>query len=335
MTVLAGVHEQYQGSSATTPEATLQRFPKTAVTREFAASPIKPQSIVAKLKNLCQEVWDAGLVAAVSFKLTPDEVFNGQWKPYLQAAAAWLKDNGHEADTIFIIWHEPENDVPKWFTGAAQFALYFNKVHDWLKSAAPNLLTCHAALGYQYADKNMGTSSKPDMQPINIDDEEAVAWGKTKADIKCIDIYSGRSFPLGTILPELTGFKRWLTHTVGGTATYGVTERGWMADTAAEYDLRATTVMREADWLRDTPDGRRCKLYIAWLTEGTENDPTLKPDSKMAAAVNYLLAKVNEADPEPEPPTEPVGQPTIECPLCHGSGNVAASQTYTIVQTHG
>lgn len=331
MTVLAGVHEQYQGTvDVTTPEATLQRFPETAVTREFNANPITPQNIVPKLKNLCQAVWDAGLVAVVSFKLTPTDVYNGKWKPFIQSAAAWLKDNGHDDDTIFVIWHEPENDVPKWFTGPAQFTLYFNIVHDWLKSAAPSLLTAHAALGYRYADKNMGTSTNPNMQPIDIDDEEAALWGNTRADIKCIDIYSGRSFPLATILPELTGFKRWLAYTVG-SSDYGVTERGWMADTAQEYADREATIRREADWLRNTPDGRRCKLWIGWLTRGTENDATLKPDSKMSAAVNYLLAKVNEPDPEPTSP-EPAPVVTLECPLCHGVGKVPAGRTYTIVK---
>ena len=329
MAVLAGVHEQYQGTvDATTPQGTLARYPLTRVTREFNANPITPQNIVPKLKSLCQSVWDAGLVAVVSFKLTPKQVYNGQWKPYVQSAAAWLRDNGHDEDTIFVVWHEPENDVPDWFTGPVQFTLYFNTVHDWLKSVAPNLLTAHAALGYRYADKNMGTAAKPNMQPIDIDDEEAKLWGKTKADIKCIDAYSGRTFPLKTILPELTAFKRWVTYTVGD-ADYGVLERGWAADTPQEYADRDVTVRREADWLRGTPLGRRCKVWLGWLTVGTEDDPSLKPDPKMVDAVNYLLAKVNEPDPEPEPAPAAT---RVECPLCQGIGTVAGGQTYTIVK---
>lgn len=335
MTVLAGVHEQYQGSDATTPAETLERFPQAVITREFQASPIGPQNIVPKLKSLCQDVWDAGLVAAVSFKFTPADVLSGAWKPYIQSAVAWLRDNGYGDKTLFIIWHEPENDVPKWFRNAEDFVVYFNKVHDWVKAIDPNLLTVHAALGYRYADKNMGTVSNPNMQPIDIDDARAKVWGRTKADIKCIDIYSGRSFPLKTILPELTGFMRWVTFTVGDTAKYGVTERGWMADTSQEYTDRAATVMREGDWLRGTELGRRCIVWIAWLTAGTENDLTLKPDSKMASAVNYVLAKVNEPDPtpEPEPPAEEPPIATLtDCPLCHGGGKVPAGHTYTIVQ---
>jgi hypothetical protein len=320
MTVLAGVHEQYQGTvDVTTPEHTLERYPKTAVTREFANGVITLQNIVPKLINLCQNVWDAGLTAAVSFKFSVADVLSGAWKPYIQSAAAWLRDNGHDDDTIFIIWHEPENDVPKYFTGAVQFVQYFNTVHDWVKAIAPSLLTAHAALGYRYADG------------IDIDDTKAAIWGKTKADIKGIDIYSGRSFPLGTILAELTGFKRWVTYVVGATASYAVFERGLMADTAAEYDLRATIIRREADWLRSDPVGKRCKVYIMWLTSGTENDVTLKPDAKMKDAVNYLLAKVTEPDPTPVP-VEPAPATTTACPLCMGSGQVATGQTYTIVK---
>lgn len=331
MAVLAGVHEQYQGElDRTTPAATLQRYPLTAVTREFNANPIVPQSLVPKLKNLCEAVWAVGLVPVVSFKLSVAEVLNGKWKPYVQAAAQWLKDNGHATDTILCIWHEPENDIPKHFKGAVQFVQYFNTVHDWIKAVAPELLTMHAAVTYRYADKNMGTTAKPNMQPIDIDNETAVVWGKTKADIKAADCYSGRSFPLGTILPELSGFKRWLTYTVGSTATYGIAERGWMADTASEYTLRADTIMREADWLRTDPVGRRCALYIVWLTVGNEADPSLKPDSKMAAAVNYLLMRVNEPDPEPEP-EQPAPTTTVTCPLCNGTASVPGGNTYTIV----
>lgn len=338
MTILAGVHEQYQGTvDATTPVETLRRYPLTAVTREFNSSPIEPQNLVPRLKNLCQEVWDAGLIAAVSFKFSVAGVLNGKWKPYIESASAWLRDSGYQDKTILVIWHEPENDVPKHFDHVEEFVMYFNQVHDWVKGIAPNILTCHSALGYRYADKNKGTKTNPRLEPIDIDDETAKTWGLTRADIKTLDIYSGRTFPLGTILPELTGFKRWLAHTVG-TGTYGITERGWMADTPAEYALRASTIKREAEWLRTDLDGQRCRLYIVWLTVGTENDPTLKPDPLMTDAVNYLLERVNEPDPVPEEPTVPVGQPSepansVDCPLCNGVGRVAAGQTYTIVKT--
>jgi|SRR5690349_4967706 len=343
MTVLAGVHEQYQGSDATTPQETLRRYPAAAVTREFISGVLTPQNIVPKLKNVCQKVWDAGLIPAVSFKLSPADVFSGAWRPYVESAAAWLRDAGYDSKTIIVLWHEPEAAVPKHFGNAEQFVMYFNQVHDWIKGIAPNLLTCHAALAYRYADKNMGSAAKPKMVPIDIDDNTASVWAETKADIKAIDAYSGRSFPLATTLPELSGFKRWLTYVVG-TGTYGVTERGWMADTDAEYATRADTIRREADWLRNTPDGRRCVLYIAWLTEGTEDDPSLKPDSKMATEVANLLVTVNEPDPKPTTPAPcmtpasdnkelVLPQHSIVCPLCHGAGSVADNQTYTVVTT--
>lgn len=337
MTVLVGVHEQYQGQvDVTTPYDTLRRYPLVAVTREFNSKPIAPQNLVPRLNHLCKDVWAAGLTVAVSFKLTPEDVFNCRWKPFIDSAVAWLRDSDYANRTILIIWHEPENDVPKHFENASQFVMYFNQIHDWIKAIAPDLLTCHAAVGYRYADKNIGTKANPTYTPIDINDNTASVWAETKADIKTIDIYSGRSFPLGTILPELSGFKRWLACVVG-TGTYGVTERGWMASGTDEYVLRAQTIRREADWLRNDPDGRRCKLYIVWLTRGVENDPTLKPDDMMTEAVNELLAKVNAPDTISEEPI-PVGQPntgtedTIECPLCNGHGRVASGKTYTIVK---
>lgn len=327
VTILAGVHEQYQGPTKTTPEQTLQRYPKAAVTREFAANVLKPSNLIPKLKSLCEKVWAEDLVCAISFKFSVNEVYNRQWMPYLQQAADWLKTSGHTDKTIFIIWHEPENDFAGggkrtgYFKDARDFVGYFNMVHDALKSVNPGLLTCYAGLGYAFRDKG------------EVSAEQAKQLAKVKADIKALDIYSGRSFPLGTTLPELSGFRNWLTNVVGPEGTYAITERGWMADTPTEFELRANTIKREADWLRNDPDGKRCVIYIPWLTEGTENDPTLKPDAKMTDAVNYLLETVTAPE---EVETDPVAEPPMtDCPLCLGAGKVKAGATYVVTRQAG
>jgi hypothetical protein len=314
--VTVGIHEQYHGTSyeRTTAVETLERFPKTQVTREFTDSPIMPQNLIPKIESACKEAWSQGLVAAWSFKPDPASVLNGKWRPYLEQLAAYLRDNATTKKTIVIIWHEPENDIPRWFTDAAHFVKVFNTCHDTLVGAWPGIVTCHAALGYRYADN------------VDITDAVAPKW-KTKATINAIDIYSGRSFKLGTTLPELSGFKRWLAYVVGDRA-YGVTERGFIADDA-NSELRAATIKREADWLRDTEDGRRCVLYIYWNTVGAENDPDIPLDERGRDALRYLMDKVNEPDPQPEP--EPPAE-TIKCPLCNGTATVPAGHTYTIVK---
>lgn len=318
MNVLAGVHEQYQGKNATTPSDTRQRYPLAETTREFVSNVIKPQNLIPKFEALCGPVIEADMVAVFSVKLSVAEVLNSGWRPHIEQWASYVRDHGISDRVILVIWHEPENDVPKYFKDAEQFVTYFNKIHDWVKSRNSVIRTCHAALGYRYGDK------------IDITDERARVWVNTKADIKAGDFYSGRSFPLSATLPELTSFKRWYAavKATGGTA-WGITERGWTASKANEYQVRADTIRREADWVTSLPEAERPAIVILWLTEGTEDDPGLRPDALMSEAVNYYLEKVT-SEPESPQPTPEVK--TTDCPLCMGHGVVPSETTYVIVR---
>lgn len=310
-----GVHEQYQaGKDRTTPDETKKRYPLVQLTREFKGGVIEPQNLNPSTKNLCQKVWDAGLICNVSFKFSVAEVLNGKWQPFIEQWAATIRDSGRSAQTILTIWHEPEND--KHFNSPEQFVLYFNQVHDWVKAVDPSILTCHAALGYRYRDNG------------EIDSVEATKW-VTKADINSIDIYSGRSFPLDMTLKTSTGFSRWLGSRPGGSK-WAVSERGWIAgsDKSAE---RVASINAEFDWLTSLDLDALPYFYIVWSTEGTEADPLIPLDEAGREAVNEGFARIN-AKLNPQPTTEPKPTPSVgcvQCPTCNGVGTIPSSWSVT------
>ncbi len=301
------------------------------ITREFKGGVLKPQNLVKSAMALCQSVWDAGLVANLSFKLSPAEVFNGEWKLYVQQLCRFLVDNGHTSKTVLTFWHEPEDDsrdsYPNGtnktcaFKDAAEYVAYFNAIHGWCKEVSARVTTSHAALGYGYRP-NLGDKDKS-AYVTNPD-----AW-RTMADISAIDIYSGRSFPLSDTLDTSPAFKRW-RDSHGGP--WGVAERGWTAGPDAHAE-RADSIARELSWVATLTGTDRPVFYIVWLTEGVEGDDNLKPDAAMTDAINAGFAAI--VAPTPEEPTEPTPEPTPadqECPLCHGTGRVPVGN-YTINTT--
>ncbi len=327
--MLIGVHEQYQGENATTPAETLNRYPHTMVTREFKGGVVKPQNLVPSVTNLAKDVWDAGLVCNVSFKLSVEDVFNGGWQIYVQQLCRFLVDNGCVGKTVLTWWHEPEDDSADSFPNGRksgkttsfatgdEFVRYFNTIHDWCKDVHPNITTSHAALGYGYRPKLGGPGDKSAFVT------DPAKW-VTKADIQAIDIYNGRSFPLDVILPDSGAFKRWRESHPG---KWGVSERGWTAGPDA-HAQRADSIARELAWLKTLPDTERPVFYTVWLTEGVEGDDNLKPDDTMTNALNTGFADILAPTPEPEPTPDPT--PTDQqCPLCHGTGRVPVG-SYTI-----
>lgn len=334
--MLLGVHEQYQSDAATTPEATKTRYPLTAITREFKAGVIKPQNLLPAMKTLCEKVWTAGLVVNVSFKLSPAEVFNGQWRPFIDQLGHYIVDQGRMAQTVITVWHEPEDDTRDSFPNGVksgkvisfktgeEFVRYFNTVHGWLKEVNPNIVTSHAALGYGYRPNVGGPGDKS-------------AWvgnpeqWVTYADVQAIDIYSGRSFPLDMNLGTSEAFKRWKGSRPLGSR-WGVSERGWTAPVGF-HEKRAESIKAEFEWLASLPREERPAFYIVWLTEGVENDPNLRPDTLMVEAVNTGFTLASGAPTTPPVVEEPKEPELRECPLCHGSGKVPADSNITITTT--
>ncbi len=329
--MLLGVHEQYQGENATTPLDTKSRYPNTQLTREFKGGVIPPQNLIPSFEHLARPIINADMSVVLSLKPSTTDVFNGKWQLYIEQLARHILTNENSADVILTFWHEPEDDArdsyPNGtkktnlsFNGGAEFVQYFNTLHDWVKGIDPRIQTSHAALGYGYRPKVGGPGDKSAYVT------DASAW-VTKADINAIDIYNGRSFPLDVVLGDSPAFNRWRDSRIG---PWGVSERGWTT-TYHVPAARAQAVTAELAWLATLPEVDRPAFYIAWLTEGVENDQGLKPDALMTEAINAGYANIlTPANPSTTPPPE---GDLVTCPLCHGTGTVAKG-TYTVV-THG
>jgi hypothetical protein len=296
--VRVGVHEQYQGATATTFARTASRFPRAEVTREFESGVLEPQDLIRRIEARCRPVWAAGKTAVWSFKPDPAAVDSGRWRPYIEALAQHIKDQGLQAQTVIVIWHEPENDVPKFFNRAADFVRLFNTVHDWLKAIDPTILTSHAALAYAYRNWTIG---------------QAKGW-VTKCDIHSVDIYSGRSFPLSTTIGNSKAFRTWKASRPANAA-WGISERGWIA-TDARSEERVASINAESDYLASLAPADRPDFFIVWNTEGTENDPTIILDDAGVGAVNALFARMTE----------------VVCPLCDGKGSIPSDKRFTLTE---
>lgn len=289
-----GVHNDSTATLAKSASA----FPLSVVERPFVAAPITAQDLVSRFKGSALRYVEAGQSVVWSFKPLPADVDSGAWKPHVDAFARYLKDNGYTDRVVVVIWHEPENDVPKWFKSAADFVRLFNTVHDWLTAVDPSIKTSHAALGYYY--RNLGQ-------------QYAKQW-VTKCSIHSIDIYSGRSFPLLMTLGNSAAFKTWKESRPSG-ARWGVSERGWIADSALSAQ-RVKAIDAESDYLASLPPSEHPDFYIVWNTPGTEDDPTIPLDVAGVAAVNRMFARLTQ----------------LVCPLCDGAGRVDPSRTYVIVK---
>jgi hypothetical protein len=286
--VKIGVHENYQGSKATTFARTASVFPRAEVTREFEADVLSPQDLVRRMVARCGPIFAVGKTAVWSFKPNPTDVKSGAWKPYVEALGEYITANNLQSQVVVVIWHEPENDVPKWFNNAADFVAVFNQVHDWLTSADPTIVTSHAALIYWYRNVSVG---------------QAKAW-VTRCTIHSADIYSGRSFPLNTTLGNSKAFATWKASRPTGTP-WGVSERGWIADDTRSEE-RVASINAESDYLAGLAPTDQPDFYIVWNTEGVENDPTIILDQAGTDAVNRMFDRLSRT----------------QCPTCHGTGFV-------------
>lgn len=301
MATMLGVHEKDTGSGDRAAA-----FPGHCATRDFEPGVLaSPVDLVKKIKAECADTWAAGHTAVWSFKPHPAKVADGSWRKPVQDLATWLLKHKDDCPTIIIIWHEPENDVPKFFRNAAAFVQMFNTVYEWLVEIFPGLTIAHAALAYRYRDGG------------EITDKTAAQW-RTKANLHLVDVYSGRTFPLTAILPEHSGFARWFTYVVAGDKRWGAGERGFTA-TADKSATRAQTIGREFAWLAVQPV--KPELYLIWNTAGSEGDKGLILDQAARTAVAEGFRLLIDAG-EGAHPSEPLIV-SGRCPLCKGEGTFA------------
>jgi hypothetical protein len=263
MALLLGVHESDRSVAERAAE-----FPGHGATRIFHPGVRDPEDLVACIERECGETWAAAQTAIWSFKPRPARVADGSWRPPVEDLARHLRAHRHTKPTIIVVWHEPENDIGNAFAAPEDFVHMFNTVHIWMRRIYRQAPTCHAALGYAYRDGGM-------------DDHTARRW-RTRARIKALDAYSGRSFPLATTLPDLSGYRRWRRIIVADNPRWAITERGWTCP-AEHSATRAATIEREFAWLaaEQVPP----QVYLIWASAGREADPGLRLDAPARRAV--------------------------------------------------
>ncbi len=271
-----GVHD---GRALPTVQAV---FPGVQLTRPFISDVISgPRSLITKVDTACRLSWTVGMVPTYSMKLDRDEVMAGRWDQYIKELAGWHRD---QPPAELVLWHEPENDAT--MRGGA-FPAYFNHIADVFRSVNTTVPLIYAAMAYQWLPGSTnGTVKGYTSNPAD--------WQGVEADLHTIDIYSGRSTPLDTILPEHKGWQRWMEHVVG-PGPWGVSERGFI--TATDFAGRAAAIRREMAWLLSDPAGARCRRYIVWNTPGAEKNPDIVLDTKVGEPAVRELVTALSASP--------------------------------------
>lgn len=253
-------------------------FPGAKLTREFVGGiqnqPDDVNLLLQRITNVCGPSWDALMVPIVSVKLNVAQVMADRWRATLHDVGAALADR---PPTIVSFWHEPEDNMT-----AAAFAPYFNLCRQQIKAGAPDLTVAYIAMAYQWAPKN-GVAS------IAGHTDDVATWQSVDADVYGVDVYSGRSVLLSTILPEHPGFSRWHEHIIGDTGRpWMVTERGFEAGPALAT-IRADTITRELAWLA-AGNAAGCCGYVYWNTPGAEGHPALVLDPVGEAQLRHLIS---------------------------------------------
>ncbi len=270
---LVGVHDERP------PTVVTQVFPGARMTREFIAGvqPYPPKTpLSVKANQACRASWNANLVPEYSLKLGRVDVIAGRWDQAIRELARWHLDQPH---CELIIHHEPENDRA---LQGGNFPGYFNRIAQVFRQVNDRIPLVYAAMGYQWLPGRVnGTVKGHTSNPKH--------WQGVEADLFTIDLYSGNTAPLDTIIPEHKGWQRWMEHVVG-TRPWGVSERGFIG--TRDHEGRAEAIRREARWLTTDPVGKQCRRYIYWNTAGTERNESIVVDAAGEAAVRDLVAEL-------------------------------------------
>ncbi len=266
-TTLAGIHDERP------PGTVFAAYPGATCTREFIGPGALSitADLVTRVDKAARPVWAAGGLPLVSVKLRPLDVLSGVWDTRLDTLAGWLRD---QPPAILVYWHEPENN----FTAAKArtFVTAFNHVAARIHAGFADAQIAYCAMGYQWRPGSTTTT-------------DPAIWRAVEADLYLCDVYSGKSFPAATILPEHPGFIRWKQEIIDAVPgrRWGLGERGILASAT-----RAETLRREADWLRTAG----AAVYVWWNTVGTEGEsgwPILdEARSAESDALRALIAAV-------------------------------------------
>lgn len=267
-----GVHENISA------EQNKSKYPGVTLERLFIGPGVlSPQNLILKVDRLVTPYLQNQITPVVSFKPHHSDVAAGRWDSYLRNLVNTF------GDTVwFCIYHEPEDNL-----NGTDFTKMFNRCFDVMKDADQDSIQVYAAMAYQWRPGSRTTVDPTKWLP--------------RADYYACDVYSGRSFPLSTTLPDHAGFKRWKANLPAGQQ-WGITERGF--ETANLHEARAATLKQDIEWAT-TND---CSFYIYWNTTGTEKSDELVLDPLGEASLKEAIREV-----------APVYQ---RCPTCHGSGRI-------------
>jgi hypothetical protein len=281
--VSIGVHEEVAD-----PAGTRSRYPAARIGREFiqALRPgQKPAKVLDELRKFAGTWRDGGVY--VSYKPEPHDVATGRWTGLHRDIGYWLADHPWVG---IIVHHEPEGgDGP---LDGATFRAVFNRSRDEIKAGWSGSRVAYCAMAYQW-------------RPGGVAAKRPGEWRRVVADEYLCDVYSGKTFSGGLILPEHPGYLGWFTEIVrprlvaGEDVTYGLGERGFMGEDAA----RAATIRRERAWLDVAFDrhaaGRRPidqppSVYLAWSSPGHEKERRWVLTGDSAVAMRELTSSLAE-----------------------------------------
>jgi hypothetical protein len=259
-----------------TPEESLtsvkKEFREVILTRPFVSGVLdvhRDSDLYKKVGKECEKSWLKEMVPVYSFKLDPKQVIDGKWDAAVQELAEWHLG---QPPAMAVLWHEPESAESP-FRSGMDYARYFNRLAGKIRERNTTLPLVYAALGYQWGPHHRRHGS------IFGRTDDPSGWNAVEADLRCCDVYSGideRVEPLERGLDNHPGFQRWLEN-VAPTGPYGITERGFtLRHRRGDHRVRAEAIGRDAAWLRDTPDGQRCSMYLYWSSLGREGDEFMR-----------------------------------------------------------
>ncbi len=329
-----GVHEDYAGRPIS-PTQAKQRYPELNAERVFTAGALSPQDLTAKWENYCREYWDAGTTPITSWKPVKADLTSGLWgnttssTGYLPKLGLKIKEvyETTGVKTGVISHHEPEDQL----TGP-DFVAINNVVRDILRKWAGDAVILGTAYNSNFWNI-LSSTGKPKVNSLGDSTLDPSRWWVADLDFYGIDIYSGNTYPQGT-LPEHPSFNRWFEWVLSHAgAKWAVIERGFITGakgttpTTTLFNNRKSAIDREATWLvSEEAQLSRCWGYLGWSTPGAEDNKNIQldywsGDTVSLPAMKSLINKVSlwtPPTPDPGPDTTPYSQADLDAARAAG-----------------